>query len=61
MLLNKIEVGAGKEAYGFFIKMEELFEKFIYEILKKHLHEYEVKYQDTVGHLLRKTDNGDGK
>ncbi len=61
ILLNNIEVGAGKEAYGFFIKMEELFEKFIYEILKKHLHEYEVKYQDTVGHLLRKTDNSGGK
>ena len=53
LLLHRIEVGRGRETYGFFIKMNDLFERFIYQLLKRELTGYEVVHERPIGKLLR--------
>ena len=53
LLLHRIEVGRGREAYGFFIKMNDLFERFIYQLLKRELTGYDVMREKPIGKLLR--------
>jgi len=52
LILNKVEVGRGREVYGFFIKMNDLFEQFIYQLLKRELRGYEVVHGRSIGRLL---------
>ena len=60
ILLNKIEVGAGKEAYGFFIKMNDLFEEFIYRLIMKEFPGYDVRWGRSIGKLLRDLNEDGG-